>query len=80
MSIEDLFRHLNVAQKFSVKIQNPISNTVYICIGLKLIKEARILVDTCREWWLFPSISRSKDHFYLIFAKAFRYHTETEIV
>ena len=38
--IEDYFRQLNVAQKFSVKASDHISDKVYIRIGLKLIKEA----------------------------------------
>ena len=58
--IEDLFRQLNIAQKFSVKANDPISDKVYIRVGLKLIKEAGILVDTCREWSLLPSASRTK--------------------
>lgn len=78
--IEDLFRQLNIAQKFSVKANDPISDKVYIRVGLKLIKEAGILVDTCREWSLLPSTSRTKVQFHLVFAKAFRYHTETETV
>ena len=78
--IEDLFRQLNVAQNFSVKAKDPISDKVYIRIGLKLIKEAGIFVDTCREWSLLLSTSRTKNHFRLVFAKAFRYHTETETV
>ena len=43
--IEDHFRQLNVAQKFSIKASDHISDKVYIRIGLKLIKEAEILVD-----------------------------------
>ena len=35
MPIEDLFRQLNVAQKFSIKAKDPISDKVYIRIGLK---------------------------------------------
>ena len=69
-----------VAQKFSIKAKDPISDKVYIRIGLKLIEEAGILVDTCREWSLVPNTSRTKNHFHLVFAKAFRYHTETDTV
>ena len=78
--IGDLFRQLNIAQKFSVKANDPISDKVYIRVGLKLIKEAGMLVDTCREWSLLPITSRTKNHFHLVFVKAFRYHTETETV
>ena len=46
MSIEDLFRQLNVAKFFSVMVKDPISNKFYICIGLKLIKEAGMRVYT----------------------------------
>ena len=75
--IQNMFRQLNVAQKFSVKVKDPISDKVYIRIGLKLIKEAGVLVDACRECSLLPSTSRTKVHFHLIFAKYFRYHTKT---
>ena len=43
------FRQLNVAPKFSVKTNDIIFDKVYTGIGLKLIKEAGILVDTYRE-------------------------------
>ena len=76
--IDNRFRKLNIAQKFLIKAKDPISDKVYICISLNLIKEVGILVDTCREWSLLPSISRTKARFHLIFSKDFRYHTETE--
>ena len=74
------FRQLNVAQKNSVKTNDPIFDKVYTRIGLKLIKEVGILVDTYREKLFLPRTSRTKDHIHFVFAKAFRYHTATETV